>query len=389
MRSTQKNLLIGIYYHPEGYPPTLNAIAELSKIYDHIDLVHRPHLKSDWNYPANLKLYTPGKLISAREQERSSLFLKMIFFAKFTFRMFKLSIQKRPCTILLYDAISLLAYLVIRPFLPRKHKVWYHSHDVVELKNLNKFSIGWFAVRAEFKKFHLLDIFSLPTTDRLTYYNMKSFRGKLFCIPNFPSISFYGSHYSHQKRMNEIKLLFQGRISKGHGIELIMEMIATETSYNVRLVLKGFCDPAYQEKLFALMKSLGVESKVDFLGLRPYKEIPAGAAECHIGVAIFESKDVMNSTLGTASNKVYEYAAAGLPVIYLKDSSIAETLEQYNWAHCIENNIPSIKGAVADIIENYQSYSASAYSSFIDHLNYEKQFQPVKEFLLKETEHTC
>lgn len=75
-----RNLVIGIYYHPEGYPPTLNAVAELSDCFDRITLIYRPNLIGTWQYPDNVDAIPAGEFITSPDQENAPVSKKIKFF---------------------------------------------------------------------------------------------------------------------------------------------------------------------------------------------------------------------------------------------------------------------------------------------------------------------
>jgi len=380
-----KKLVIGIYYHPEAFPPTLNAVTVLSGSFDTISIIYSPHLEGAWVYPANVKPIASGRLISSSSQENSGTFRKLLFFLRFVIDLMRESIRNRPGVILLYDPHALFAYWLLRPFLFFKHTAWYHNHDIAEISRMRKFSIGWFACKAERKIFRKLDMFSLPSADRLPFFPMNEFKGHYFIIPNYPSLSFYGPFYKPRKPGNEIKLIFQGRIGEGHGFEEIIPMLAGTISGKwLRLILKGYCDPEYQARLLGIAAEHGVSDKLNFAGFTPYIEVPKLASECHIGIGIFSKKEAMHITLGTASNKLYEYAALGLPVIYLNEAHFTKYLQPYNWAFAVQLCKQSIAAAIAAITDSYEQYSESAHRSFTDQLNFENYFKPVMTFLLLE-----
>jgi glycosyltransferase involved in cell wall biosynthesis len=380
-----KNLVAGIYYHPEAYPPTLNAIEELSKYYNRISIVHRPHLKGSWKFPSNVTVIASGKYMTARQQETSGTVQKILFFARFVIDLLKECIQNKPETILMYDVHALFAYRLIRPLLFFKHRFWYHNHDVTEPQR--KYSIGWFAARSEMSAFSQMEIFTLPTADRLSNFPIDRLKGKYFVIPNYPSVKFYQPFYQPHKPMDEIRLIFQGRIADGHGLEEIVPLL-TETieGKKLRLVLKGHCPPDYQDALLQLAASHQVTDRITFYGFTPYEEVPKIAAGCHIGIAIFSKTEIMHVTLGTASNKIYEYVAVGLPVIYTDKEYFRKYLSKYPWAFGVQDTTASIRQQIVAIMNDYERYAHSAHSSFLNGLNFEEHFRPVTAFL-KTPEH--
>jgi hypothetical protein len=375
------NLVTAIYYHPEAYPPTLNAINELSSVFDAIDIVYRPNLIGDWQYPGNVKAIASGHYISAGDQEKAPLLKKLSFFIKFTTDFFKSCKAKQPSCILCYDSLALLSYYLIRPFLGFDHKIWYHNHDVSENIFLRRYSFGWFAKRVEISFIKKLDIFTLPTDERLPYFDLSQFKGKYFCIPNYPSLHFYKPFYKERKIDTEVKIIFQGRIDKGHGIEEIIPLLKNSLSgLKLKLILKGYCKDEYRLKIEKLANADGVRDLIDFYGFTTYKEVPALASTCHIGIGIFAKDDIMNKTLGTASNKVYEYAAVGLPVLYLEKSNFEKHLQEFSWAFPVALSTISIKSAIESIIVNYNEYSKAAHASFCKKLYFEYNFEEVKNF---------
>ena len=382
MKNPPCNLVIGIYFHPESYPPTLNAVGELSDCFDHITIVHRPHLPNTWQYPLNVKAVTSKTLISSKQQEAASLVKKVFFFVNYAWLFFKQCKRRKPEIILVYDSLSLYAYHLMKMLLPFKHKIWYHNHDVVEKKLLRRFSIGWFAAKAEAKTFHYLDIFSLPTSDRLKYFPMQHFKGRYFFIPNYPAKKFYMQFYQPRIPEQTVRIIFQGQIGPFHGIEEIIPLLKNKIlNYQLQLVLKGPCNEDYKKKIVQQATMLDVADKVTFIGVTPYAEVPAASSKCHIGIGILAKKDIMNTTLGTASNKLYEYAAVGLPVIYYNSENFTKYLGRYTWALPVNIDSEDIKGQLNTILASYSQLSSAAHRDFVQELNFETGFKEIKEYI--------
>ena len=372
------DLVIGIYYHPEAYPPTLNAIGELSGHFDAISVVHRPHLKGTWKYPANVTPVASGKYITSTGQEQASMPGKILFFLRFVMDLLRECLRLRPRVILLYDANALLAYRLVRPLLRFRHILWYHNHDIAEIATMRKYSVGWFACKTEKKIFSRIDLFTLPSAERLPFFPMDTFRGKYFVVPNYPSLAFYRPFFTPHKSLDVIKLVFQGRIGPGHGLEEIIALLAAPVAEKpLQLVLKGHCHPDYKNALLALAERYSVTDSLSFVGFTPYEEVPRIAAACHIGIGIFSAVEVMHVTLGTASNKLYEYAAVGLPVLYLGMDHFSKHLGKYPWAIPVELTSESIASKIEIIVREYAFYSSAAHESFVRELNFERCFAPV------------
>jgi hypothetical protein len=375
-----RNLVSAIYYHPEAYPPTLNALNELSAFFDEVAVVHRPHLHGSWKYPVNVKTVPSGRFVSSRDQERSSKVTKAFYFSQFTYDFYRQCLKLRPAVILIYDAHAFFAYYLIRPLLP-KHILWYHNHDISEKARESKYSIGWFACDAEKDLFSQIDLFTLPSEERLKYFPIDRLKGKCIVLPNYPLKSFYKQFRISDFSESFFDLVFQGRIAEGHGLEELIDMVGQKVDCKViRLVLKGHCDPDYKKRLLDLAGENRM-SLVSFIGFTPYSEVPKAAAGCNVGVGIFTKADVMNLTLGTASNKIYEYAALGLPVIYLKGSAVSGVLAKYKWAIATELSRESLIATFSYISINQDILRSAAISDFESSLNFETVFNPVIDYL--------
>jgi hypothetical protein len=124
-----------------------------------------------------------------------------------------------------------------------------------------------------------------------------------------------------------------------------------------------------------------VLDKISFYGVTPYSEVPKLSSLCHIGIGIHAKNDIMNVTLGTASNKLYEYAAVGLPILYYNKEYFTKYLSKYKWAIATELTPEAILASIEKIVSTYEAMSEAAYSDFISELNYEFFFKPLHEHL--------
>lgn len=376
--------MIGIYFHPEAFPPTLNAISELSECFDHITVIHRPHLHNSWKYPANVHAIASGSFITAKQQEAAPLLKKAGFYAQYVSLFLKHCRKKKPAVILVYDSLSLYAYHLVKRLLRFEHKIWYHNHDVTEPELLRKFSIGWFAARKEASAFDYLDLFSLPTNDRLKYFPMHRFKGRYFFIPNYPSRKFYLQFYSPRVLQQTVRIIFQGHIGPYHGIEEIIPLLQEPLmGHRLELVLKGPCPDDYRSRVLQLADAHNTAGHLAFIGVTPYADVPATGAACHIGIGILAKNDIMNTTLGTASNKIYEYAAVGLPVLYYNSANFTRYLEKYAWALPTDLSSQTIRETLILILRTYEDLSAAAHRDFLHELNFETGFQPAKDYMMQ------
>lgn len=371
-----ESALIALYHHPERFPPTLNAIHELASIYSSISVVFRSTNPSEWNYPEQVRLAGDGQFIESSVQEKLPILQKLLLFSKFALHLRKqLQIQK-PGLLLIYDNMALLAYFLIRWSVRRPDVFWYHSHDIPSFAALRKYSISWWAAYFEQRFVHLANIFSLPAIERKNFFQLEKFKGLFFYLPNLPSLAFYQQFYQVKNTPKVVNLIYQGAVNEDHGLEAIIQALPF---LNAKLMIIGPCTKEYQEFLLNLAHEHGVSEQVSFLGRIQYQHLPRHTSQGDIGLAILSNMHNSNHiTAATASNKIYEYAALGLPVLYYRSSTFTSVLDSYTWTRAIDLNTESIKRAVDDILNHYEQCSIQAHQDFLTGLNFEQVFNPLK-----------
>lgn len=366
-------IVVSIYSHPEYYPPTLNAINLLSNEFGKVDVIYNNVLKTEWVFKDNVTLHPVGSLKPHYEIEKSNKIFKIIRWIKFTYKIYK---RIKYCDIFCAnDPIPLFSYFVASLFTSKKPTlIWYHNHDVHQINELGKYSIGWFSAKFEPKFFKCIDIFSLPSIERISYFPIDNLKGFYFLVPNYPLLAFYSNFMSHEDE-STITLLLQGNISPGHGIEELLNLLPTKISNKkIKLCFKGHIKKDYKQQILNKAEQNNILDDVTFVGVTPYHEVPETTIKCQIGIAIFTNIDIMNNTLGSASNKIYEYAACGLPILYYQNEHFSKYLKNYNWAIPTDLTQNSFISAIQHISDNYYQLSSQAKQDFKTELNFDKNF---------------
>lgn len=371
------NTLIIIYGSPEAYPPTLNTIRELERNEWQLDILYRPNLAPSWHFGESTRRFPVGKLISPEQQEKLNIIGKLKLNIAFLIKLISLSLKVKYDLYLIYDDKALSLYALAKPFLP-KGILWFHSHDVSEKppSGIKKY-LDTFRVKA----LQQASLVTLPAMERLRYIPVGE-HTRVEVIPNFPAIAFYEGYRKGVRQSGVIKLLYQGAISDGHGLmELIIILSQPINGKQIELHLAGPSRGGYVEKLMETAKEAEVSSQVVYHGLLPYEELPKLTVSCDIGVAINEPKGIIYQTGGTASNKIYEYAACSLPILYYDSEHYRDYLGRLNWAFETDLTQSSLLDAISKIDEDYNRYSVAAKDSFLSEYNYEKEFTRVNSIL--------
>ncbi len=105
--------------------------------------------------------------------------------------------------------------------------------------------------------------------------------------------------------------LYVGALTTGRGLEL--SIMALNRLQDVRLRLVGPGRPAYLDELAALADREGVSDRVEFAGAVSSGELIEAISEASVGLALIQP--ICLSYRMSLPNKVFEYVAAGLPVL--------------------------------------------------------------------------
>ncbi len=375
-------ILSAVYSHPDFFPPTLNALHELEKHFEVFSLSR--NVSKSTSISKKVKSYTVGEYMDIRNIEKISTFAKITLFFKYCLKMRRIIVREKIDIILLYDNIPFLAYwLVQKTIFKRKYLVWYHNHDVLEIDKVRKYSIQWFSGYFETKIFKKVNLFSLPTNERKQFFNLKYFKGDYFVIPNYPRESFYKkfnkSLFNPSNKV--VKIIYQGELSKNHGFEELIEVLSIYDKYVLEFHLIGYIKEDYKQFLLDFaqknksMDRFFLHERVDF------EILPNFTNKHHIGWAVHKPVNIQYKTGSSASNKIYEYIAVGLPVILYDTKHYRKSLNKFEWASFTSLSKKSIIQNIDDVINKYRYKSQKAILYFGNELNYEVNFAKIIKYL--------
>lgn len=368
-------VLVLIYGPIDGFPPTINLINEfLDRNYETyaVEVSNKKFKHSKVNLT---NLYS---LDFAKKIPR--IISNYILFFKFLSNVFRISKNNDVKKFVVFDSYSLFAFHLLRTFklVSSESKVWYHNHDIGYSSDFPIFSLGWIVHKLESKINIKTDFFTLPSIERNSEFKTRECD---FVLPNYPSHKLYNNH--HSKLNNKVlRLIFQGRITPGHGFESIIELLDKKIGqFELELVFKGIIDENYKKVLTKNLNSEQIK-KIVFIGYTDYEEVAEITSNSNIGIAIHKPQSFMHATLGTASNKIYEYVACGLPILFYDNEHFNSYLKKYKWAFAVSDDSTSIYDALSKIVKDYDRISLEAKNSFYSELNYEIFFEKALQIYL-------
>lgn len=112
----------------------------------------------------------------------------------------------------------------------------------------------------------------------------------------------------------------------------------------------------------------------------PHDQIPTLISSAEIGVALYRREIENEFYTGSASEKMAFYLQSGLPVVVFNYPSFKRIIDQYHCGICIEW-FNELKTAIERIFADYQRLSANAVRCFLNHYEFQSQFQKVIHFI--------
>lgn len=374
MKTLQKNgnVIIALYSHPEYFPPTINAIINLADYFDEVNVLYAPIKENNWPWPNNVTLTKGGNPKFYKNGYRLNGFIKIYNFFLFLFNFLKSIHKIQPKIILVYDNYALLSLRLCRLFIKLNSLIWYHSHDINENKKVpSKFSILYWVIKNEKSFLCNIDVFTVPSKDRINYFDTSQINGLVKVIPNFPSLKFFKTPTT--KILDKtLKVVFIGSIAEGRGLmEFVNLLPLTISGVEIELKIIGYqSNSKLINNLLDLIHEKKLEKIVSIQDPIPYSELKTVGNDANLGLGFYLSDSIMDRTISTASNKIFEYAAMGLPVI----SNI--TLPKSEWLISSTPSENEIKNALKFCIDNYQRISQLAYVEFTNKYYFEYNFIP-------------
>jgi glycosyltransferase involved in cell wall biosynthesis len=383
------HITVAIYMHPELYPPVLSAVDQLAMRSESITILTRRMLDSNWSYPENARVqYINETSYQGFAIEQIPLQKKIFHFLQFILQLKKLLKQENSQILMVHDVIPLFAAYIIRRFLKKRDiKLWYHNHDVTDIVKSGRFSLMGIATKFEIKAFPYIDVFTLPAKERLCYFPIDSLMNTPVILPNYPLKRFYIEVRQPRISNSTIKLVYQGSIGPGHGLETIITLLSTKIKgKQLELHLVGKIRPVYKDKLIKLVEQYQVADYFVDHGMQPFITLPHYLSQFDVGLAIHEPYNVTYATGGSASNKIYEYAACGLPVLLMDNVHYRSYLSACKWTFFTTLERESLISALENVLESYPKAQASARGDFQSAFNYEtafsEKFCTIEKYLL-------
>jgi glycosyltransferase involved in cell wall biosynthesis len=201
-------------------------------------------------------------------------------------------------------------------------------------------------------------------------------KSKYWILPNSPIIS---PDMKQELRKQSKRIIYFGNICKKHGVEFCIDALRIMED-NIRLTLHGIITENYLEYLSQKYSDLIDGGKLDITSRYiEQNHIHSYFEAFDIGLCLYDiGKDRLSdfNYLSCPSGKIYDYFAAGLPVIGSNILGLQD-IKVFNAGVLIDDYQPeTIVWAINKIYESYNCYSEASYKAG-RHFDFKKYFLPI------------
>jgi glycosyltransferase involved in cell wall biosynthesis len=248
----------------------------------------------------------------------------LVRIAEWFFRTLYMVQKSKPNLIQCHSFMAMLPGLIVKIFFRRK--VIYDAH---EFESETLYLPNWKKPIIRFiEKFMVLAsdaTFVVGNGIMMNYRYLYGSVHKIHNIPNFPlRVSGIKSHILQEKlnlEKNDFIVLYQGMISRGRGIELILEVAEKFKSSDVHLVFMG-----YGNLVDNIRKNQKTNKNLHFLEAVPPEDVHLHTSSASVGLCLTENK-CRNNYL-CMPNKYFEYLNSEIPIITTNLFELSKITEQ-------------------------------------------------------------
>jgi len=279
-----------------------------------------------------------------------------MFYAEFNLRLFFYLLFKRTSLLVSNDLDTLLPnYLVskikFKPLVYDSHEYYLGSTEIAQRPFVRKF---WAAIeKSIFPRLKYI----ITVNHSIADLYEKTYGKRPEVVRNLPHRFTIDKNISRNELGlpvdKKIVVMQGGAINVDRGAEELIHAMKPQYGLdNVELYFIGGGD--VWDKIKQLARDLHLERKVHFLPKMPYKKMMRYTCLCDLGVSL--DKPVSLNYKYSLPNKLFDYLAAGIPVLVSPMVEIKNIVESYDVGMCIENHEPEhIAQMIKTMLEDEES----------------------------------
>jgi len=371
-----KNTLFIQATEPGAYPPLVNAALLMVEAGWHVTFLTSPIVGSKLKVPG-----LPGIEVVAMP-ERTSFVVRKLDYLHYCARAVTLALKIKPQVVYASDPTGALPGVLAAK--ASGAQLVYHEHDSPnDESGLN--SLVRHARRTAFQSAAQI-VFPNAERARLAQAQPGFDASKLRIVWNVPRLADLPKLCD--KPSAPFVLYYHGSINPERLPETVLEAVASFGGA-IRLDVAGYEAPGALGYVVSMLKKWNSESRetMRYLGVQSHSNLLKIAAQCHAGLALMpmNSGDVNMMYMVGASNKSFDYMAAGLPLIVSDIPEWRETFVDAGYGKaCDPRSVESIKSTLCWLYKNPAIISEASKNcrTKIDFdWNYENEFKPILSLL--------
>lgn len=380
--SSKPSLVVVLYANPDHYPPTWGAIRLLSAWFRVRVICRRNADPKEIEWPEGVRVDRIGEATSEAVKFAAPAHEKLREYLGFAWAVRRAIAEERPRLIYAYEPHAYVAALLSRP----RCALVYHRHEIEEPGDRRARSLGGVILQAALRFTRRADLVVFPEAGRARVYLAEAGDPRPpRIVPNYPLLEAFPRPAALPdllaRRLADRTVYYRGAIGDNAAIPEAVGAL-THLPREVRLALRGPVAPAYAAKIAGLAAELGVEDRLRNGGYLPsFAAVNEETREASVGLVLYKPVVQNLRFIGSATNKLWEYAACALPVVASEGETFREVLAGEPWAAFADPRDPrAIAGAVSSLIGDparYAELAAAARRAFEERFHFEAAFAPL------------
>ncbi|MGH7907251.1 MAG: glycosyltransferase family 4 protein, partial [Candidatus Binataceae bacterium] len=385
-RAKRAVALVAIYGNPDHYPPTFNAVRILAN-YFKVHIVCRQYGEIFRRWPAGVTVERLGEDADISRISNKNPLAKWLEYKRFVDAVREAVRRLNPAFIYAYEAHGYAATIrsgASEAAIP----ILLHFHEMPEIGPPTSLQ-SWIARYALGRtKLAGMVIFT------------EKFRAGIYCrkfgdtrtpliVPNCSALDFFPAPPDWrellERRWAAKELLHIGAIGPNNGHREALHALAILPP-EMRLRFIGGGRESFKDELRSIAIKLGVADRFKIESFVAHGDLAPYAASGSVGLSLYKSNGANLEYCGAASNKTFEYAAAGLPAIVPDRISYRDFFKDEPWITYVNQEDPdAIARGINFILEDRERYfmmSHAARRAFEQRFNYECVFEPLLQRIL-------
>jgi glycosyltransferase involved in cell wall biosynthesis len=375
------SLLVVFYSNPDLYPPTFNAVRLFHEAGLRVRMITRADTspqKISW--PGGVVDTRVGPCVSDREKNASSAASKLREYLAFAWAVRRALHEDPPAVAYAYEPHALTALTLAGCRAP----IVYHRHEAEDDGPIERRTLqGWVQAAARLRAPRAALVVFPEQHRAADYQRIARDPRPPLVVPNFPLRAAFPApdlRALFDDRLRAPVALYRGAIGAGNGVFQMVRALA-QLDPRVALRLCGTAAPELVREFSALAASLGVAERLRYDGLVPFERLNRETVRAAVGLVLYQAVSTNLEHNVSATNKLYEYAACGLPVVAPDRPGFRAYLGGEAWVELADAADPAAVaralGAVLADRARYEERARAARRAFEERFNFERVFAPL------------